>query len=167
MAQQKKKKLTKKEESLLRRDEDLRLKEEELERREKKRSSSGGGVLAPTLIAGGTGSIMYGVKKISKAENQKRALPGLIDKARQVNHEGIQKVDNLRNSWGGLGKYLRKEKINRTREAAEKNTENALRQVRKMDRASKFNRLKGKALIGAGTVAGLYGLHKLTKRSDE
>ena len=41
-----------------------------------------GGVLAPTLIAGGIGSMAYGKKRLNKAKELKKSLPELIKNAR-------------------------------------------------------------------------------------
>lgn len=129
-----------------------------------------GGVLAPTLVAGGIGSIVYGKKKLNKAKEQKKALPGLIKNARAENRKGINEVNRIKKSWLGLGKYLRKDKIRATQEAAEKATEREMMKVRKTARSAKWNRMKGKGLIGAGlgiAALGAYKLNKQIKRNKE
>lgn len=129
-----------------------------------------GGVLAPTLIAGGIGSIVYGKKKLNKAKEQRKTLPGLIKNARAENRKGINEVNKIKKSWLGLGKYLRKDKIRATQEAAEKATEREMMKVRKTARSAKFNKIKGKAAIGLGigaTALGAYKLNKQIKRNKE
>lgn len=129
-----------------------------------------GGVLAPTLIAGGIGSIVYGKKKLNKAKELEKSLPGLIKNARAENRKGINEVNRIKKSWHGLGKYLRKDKIKATQEAAEKAIENEMRKVRKTSRSAKFNKMKGKAAIGLGigaTALGAYKLNKQIKRNKE
>ena len=129
-----------------------------------------GGVLAPTLVAGGIGSIVYGKKKLNKAKEQKKSLPGLIKNARAENRKGINEVNRIKKSWYGLGKYLRKDKIRTTQEAAEKATEREMMKVRKTARSAKFNKIKGKAAIGLGigaTALGAYKLNKQIKRNKE
>lgn len=129
-----------------------------------------GGVLAPTLVAGGIGSIVYGKKKLNKAKEQKKSLPGLIKNARVENRKGINEVNKIKKSWLGLGKYLRKDKIRATREAAEKATEREMMKVRKTARSAKFNKIKGKGAIGLGigaTALGAYKLNKQIKRNKE
>ena len=123
-----------------------------------------GGVLAPTLVAGGIGSIVYGKKKLNKAKEQKKSLPGLIKNARAKNRKGINEVNRIKKSWLGLGKYLRKDKIRTTQEAAEKATEREMMKVRKTARSAKFNRIKGKAAIGLGIGAAALGAYKLNKQ---
>lgn len=129
-----------------------------------------GGVLAPTLVAGGIGSIVYGKKKLNKAKEQKKSLPGLIKNARAENRKGINEVNKIKKSWLGLGKYLRKDKIRATQEAAEKATEREMMKVRKTARSAKFNKIKGKGAIGLGigaTALGAYKLNKQIKRNKE
>ena len=129
-----------------------------------------GGVLAPTLIAGGIGSIVYGKKKLNKAKEQRKTLPGLIKNARAENRRGIDEVNRIKKSWHGLGKYLRKDKIKATQETAEKAIENEMMKVRKTARSAKFNRIKGKGAIGLGIGAaalGAYNLNKQIKRNKE
>jgi hypothetical protein len=123
-----------------------------------------GGVLAPTLIAGGIGSIVYGKKKLNRAKEQRKALPGLIKNARAENRRGIDEVNRIKKSWHGLGKYLRKDKIKATQEAAEKSVENEMMKVRKTSRSAKFNKIKGKAAIGLGIGAAALGAYKLNKQ---
>ena len=129
-----------------------------------------GGVLAPTLVAGGIGSIVYGKKKLNKAKEQRKTLPGLIKNARAENRKGVDEVNRIKKSWLGLGKYLRKNKIKATQEAAEKATEREMMKVRKTARSAKFNKIKGKAAIGLGigaTALGAYKLNKQIKRNKE
>lgn len=129
-----------------------------------------GGVLAPTLVAGGIGSIVYGKKKLNKAKEQKKALPGLIKNVRAENRKGINEVNKIKKSWHGLGKYFRKDKIRATQEAAEKATEKEMMKVRKTARSAKWNKMKGKGLIGAGlgiAALGAYKLNKQIKRNKE
>ena len=129
-----------------------------------------GGVLAPTLIAGGIGSIVYGKKKLNGAKEQRKTLPGLIKNARAENRKGINEVNKIKKSWLGLGKYLRKDKIRATQEASEKATEREMMKVRKTARSAKFNRIKGKGAIGLGigaTALGAYKLNKQIKRNKE
>lgn len=129
-----------------------------------------GGVLAPTLIAGGIGSIVYGKKKLNKAKEQRKALPKLIKNTKAENRKGIDEVNRIKKSWLGLGKYLRKDKIKATQEAAEKAVENEMMKVRKTSRSAKFNRIKGKGAIGLGmgaTALGAYKLNKQIKRNKE
>lgn len=123
-----------------------------------------GGVLAPTLIAGGIGSIVYGKKKLNRVKEQRKTLPGLIKNARAENRKGINEVNRIKKSWLGLGKYLRKDKIRATQEAAEKATEREMMKVRKTARSAKFNRIKGKAAIGLGIGAAALGAYKLNKQ---
>ena len=129
-----------------------------------------GGVLAPTLVAGGIGSMVYGKKKLNKAKELEKSLPELIKNARAENRKGINEVNRIKKSWLGLGKYLRKNKIKDTQEAAEKAIENEMMKVRKTARSAKFNRIKGKAAIGLGigaTALGAYKLNKQIKRNKE
>ena len=129
-----------------------------------------GGVLAPTLVAGGIGSIVYGKKKLNKAKEQKKALPGLIKNVRAENRKGVNEVNRIKKSWFGLGKYLRKDKIRATQEAAERATEREMMKVRKTARSAKWNKMKGKGLIGAGlgvAALGAYKLNKQIKRNKE
>ena len=123
-----------------------------------------GGVLAPTLVAGGIGSMVYGKKKLNKAKELEKSLPGLIKNARAENRKGINEVNRIKKSWLGLGKYLRKDKIKATQEAAEKAIENEMRKVRKTARSAKFNKMKGKAAIGLGIGAAALGAYKLGKQ---
>ena len=123
-----------------------------------------GGVLAPTLIAGGIGSMAYGKKRLNKAKELKKSLPELIKNARAENRKGINEVNRIKKSWLGLGKYLRKDKIKATQEAAEKAIENEMRKVRKTSRSAKFNKMKGKAAIGLGIGAATLGAYKLGKQ---
>ena len=129
-----------------------------------------GGVLAPTLVAGGIGSIVYGKKKLNKAKEQRKTLPGLIKNVRAENRKGVNEVNRIKKSWHGLGKYLRKDKIKATQEAADMATEREMMKVRKAARSAKFNRIKGKAAIGLGigaTALGAYRLNKQIKRNKE
>ena len=129
-----------------------------------------GGVLAPTLVAGGIGSMVYGKKKLNKAKELEKSLPELIKNARAENRKGINEVNRIKKSWLGLGKYLRKDKIRATQEAAEKAVENEMMKVRKTARSAKFNRIKGKAAIGLGigaTALSAYKLNKQIKRNKE
>ena len=129
-----------------------------------------GGVLAPTLIAGGIGSIVYGKKKLSKAKKIDSKVPNSILNIAEKRLEGEKKVKEVEQSWKGFGKFLRKDKIRATQEAAEKATEREMMKVRKTARSAKFNRIKGKAAIGLGigaTALGAYKLNKQIKRNKE
>lgn len=135
--------------------------EEEKAKEEKK-----GGVLAPTLAAAGIGSIMYGKNKLNKASKQESLLPKLKDDVRKINQRGVQEVKDLENSYLGLGKYFRKNKIEKTKERTAKETETAMRRVRKMARSSNWNKTKGKALIGLGLGSAAYGIYRLGKDNN-
>lgn len=123
-----------------------------------------GGVLAPTLVAGGIGSIVYGKKKLNKAKEQRKTLPRLIKNARAENRKGIDEVNRIKKSWLGLGKYLRKDKIKATQEVADIATEREMMKVRKTSRSAKFNKIKGKGAIGLGIGAAALGAYKLSKQ---
>ena len=129
-----------------------------------------GGVLAPTLIAGGIGSIVYGKKKLSKAKKIDSKVPNSILNIAEKRLEGEKKVKEVEQSWKGFGKFLRKDKINKIKEAAEKAVENEKMKTRKLIRSSKWNKAKGKAAIGLGigvTALGAYKLNKQIKRNKE
>ena len=129
-----------------------------------------GGVLAPTLIAGGIGSIVYGKKKLSKAKKIDSKVPNSILNIAEKRLEGEKKVKEVEQSWKGFGKFLRKDKINKIKEAAEKTVENEKMKTRKLIRSSKWNKAKGKAAIGLGigvTALGAYKLNKQIKRNKE
>jgi hypothetical protein len=123
-----------------------------------------GGVLAPTLVAGGIGSMVYGKKKLSKAKELKSKIPNAILDAMEERLKGEKEIDRIKKSWLGLGKYLRKDKIRATQEAAEKATEREMMKVRKTSRSAKFNKIKGKAAIGLGIGAAALGAYKLNKQ---
>lgn len=122
-----------------------------------------GGVLAPTLVAGGIGSVVYGKKKLNKAKDLKNKLPELIKSAKNENAKGIKEVNRLRDSWLGLGKYIRRDKIRATQDATEQAVEREMKKVRKTARSARWNRMKGKGLIGAGLGAAAYGVYKINK----
>ena len=129
-----------------------------------------GGVLAPTLIAGGIGSIVYGKKKLSKAKKIDSKVPNSILNIAEKRLEGEKKVKKVEQSWKGFGKFLRKDKINKIKEAAEKAVENEKMKTRKLIRSSKWNKAKGKGAIGLGigaTALGAYKLNKQIKRNKE
>lgn len=129
-----------------------------------------GGVLAPTLIAGGIGSIVYGKKKLSKAKKIDSKVPNSILNIAEKRLEGEKKVKEVEQSWKGFGKFLRKDKINKIKEAAEKAVENEKMKTRKLIRSSKWNKAKGKGAIGLGigaTALGAYKLNKQIKRNKE
>lgn len=129
-----------------------------------------GGVLAPTLVAGGIGSIVYGKKKLSKAKKIDSKVPNSILNIAEKRLEGEKKVKEVEQSWKGFGKFLRKDKINKIKEAAEKAVENEKMKTRKLIRSSKWNKAKGKAAIGLGigvTALGAYKLNKQIKRNKE
>ena len=129
-----------------------------------------GGVLAPTLIAGGIGSIVYGKKKLSKAKKIDSKVPNSILNIAEKGLEGEKKVKEVEQSWKGFGKFLRKDKINKIKEAAEKAVENEKMKTRKLIRSSKWNKAKGKGAIGLGigaTALGAYKLNKQIKRNKE
>lgn len=123
-----------------------------------------GGVLAPTLVAGGIGSVVYGKKKLNKAKDLKNKLPELIKSAKNENAKGIKEVNRLRDSWLGLGKYVRRDKIRSTQNATEQAVEREMKKVRKTARSARWNRMKGKGLISAGLGAAALGAYKLNKR---
>lgn len=123
-----------------------------------------GGVLAPTLIAGGIGSIVYGKKKLSKAKKIDSKVPNSILNIAEKRLEGEKKVKEVEQSWKGFGKFLRKDKINKIKEAAEKAVENEKMKTRKLIRSSKWNKAKGKAAIGLGIGAAALGAYKLNKQ---
>ena len=129
-----------------------------------------GGVLAPTLVAGGIGSIVYGKKKLSKAKKIDSKVPNSILNIAEKRLEGEKKVKEVEQSWKGFGKFLRKDKINKIKEAAEKAVENEKMKTRKLIRSSKWNKAKGKGAIGLGigaTALGAYKLNKQIKRNKE
>ena len=129
-----------------------------------------GGVLAPTLVAGGIGSMVYGKKKLNKAKKIDSKVPNSILNIAEKRLEGEKKVKEVEQSWKGFGKFLRKDKINKIKEAAEKAVENEKMKTRKLIRSSKWNKAKGKAAIGLGigaTALGAYKLNKQIKRNKE
>ena len=129
-----------------------------------------GGILTPTLITGGIGSIVYGKKKLNKAKKIDSKVPNSILNIAEKKLEGEKKVKEVEQSWKGFGKFLRKDKINKIKEAAEKAVENEKMKTRKLIRSSKWNKAKGKAAIGLGigaTALGTYKLSKQIKRNKE
>ena len=129
-----------------------------------------GGVLAPILVAGGIGSMAYGKKKLNKAKKIDSKVPNSILNIAEKRLEGEKKVKEVEQSWKGFGKFLRKDKINKIKEAAEKAVENEKMKTRKLIRSSKWNKAKGKAAIGLGigaTALGAYKLNKQIKRNKE
>lgn len=122
-----------------------------------------GGVLAPTLVAGGIGSVVYGKNKLNKAKDLKNKLPELIKSAKNENVKGVKEINRLKDSWLGLGKYVRRDKIHATQDATEQAVEREMKKVRKTARSARWNRMKGKGLIGAGIATTAYGVYKINK----
>lgn len=122
-----------------------------------------GGLLAPSLLAAGAATAAYGAKSIRKGniiENEE--LPELLKKVEQRGKEGASKVKSIKDSWLGLGQ-LRKKAIEKAEEEAAQKVEESMRDVRKASRSAKWNKVKGKGLLGVGLGTAAYGLYKMRK----
>ena len=122
-----------------------------------------GGVLAPLLVGGGIGAMSYGSKKLKKAKELEKSVPEIAKQARPINKRGIEEANRVRESWGGLGKYLRKDKIRKINEDTAREVETVMRRARKTSRSAAFNKIKGKAAIGLGALGAGYGAYRLIK----
>lgn len=127
--------------------------------------SSGGGVLAPVLIGLGAGQMYLGKRSLNKAKRQGESAARLNNIAQEIDKKGKKAVEELKNSR--INRWFRRNKIKEAEEKAAEATESALRRVRRVSRSAKFNRLKGKGLLGTGIAVAGMGTYKLLKNKDK
>jgi biopolymer transport protein ExbB/TolQ len=128
-------------------------------------SSNSGGVLAPALIGLGAGQMYLGKRSLDKAKRQSESATRLNDIAQKIDKKGKKAVEELKSSR--INRWFRRNKIREAEEKAAEATESALRRVRRVSRSAKFNRLKGKGLLGTGMAVAGIGTYKLLKNKDK
>lgn len=128
-------------------------------------SSSSGGVLAPVLIGLGAGQMYLGKKSLNKAKRQGESAARLNDIAQKIDKKGKKAVEELKSSR--INRWFRRNKIKEAEEKAAEAIESALRRVRRVSRSAKFNRLRGKSLLGTGMAVAGMGTYKLLKNKDK
>ena len=109
---------------------------------------------------------MYlGKKSLNKAKRQSKSATKLNNIAQEIDKKGKKAIEELKSSE--IDKWFRRNKIKEAEKRAAEATESALRRVRRVSRSAKFNRLKGKGLLGTGMAVAGMGTYKLLKNKDK